>query len=60
MIKGFQNETKPLTEYEQKTLLPVIARGLTSKIGKGKSITNKQIVSAMVKAGYELSDARLK
>ena len=43
MIQGFNTETKPLSEYEQDTLCPVIARGLSSKVGKAKAITNKQI-----------------
>ena len=60
MIQGFNTETKPLSEYEQDTLCPVIARGLSSKIGKAKAITNKQICQAMVKAGYEISDASLR
>lgn len=28
MIKGFDNETQPLTEYELKNVLPVILDGL--------------------------------
>lgn len=59
MIQGFNTETKPLTEYEQ-NLCPIIARGLSTKIGKDKAITNKQICTAMVNAGYKLSDSRLR
>ena len=60
MIQGFNTETKPLTEYEQETLCPVIARGLLNKVGKAKAVTNKQICQAMTNAGYQISDVRLR
>lgn len=30
-IKGFDNETQPLNEYEETTLLPLILEGLKTK-----------------------------
>ena len=60
MIQGFNTETKPLSEYEHDTLCPVIARWISRKVGKDKAITNKQICQSMVKAGYVISDARLR
>jgi hypothetical protein len=60
MIQGFNTETKPLSDYEQNTLCPIIARGLSNKYGKANAITNKNICQAMMKAGYEISDARLR
>ena len=54
MIQGFQKETEPLTEYEERTLLPQIVRGLMSKVGKVNAITNSAIVKGM-KANLNLS-----
>lgn len=34
MLKGFDKETQPLTEYEEKELLPVILAGLKAKTGQ--------------------------
>lgn len=59
MIKNFEDITQPLTEYEEKTLLPVFVKGLSSKVGKENSITNKQIVSAL-KVQYKVTDARVR
>lgn len=36
MIKGFSEETQPLTEYERKVILPIILEGLKTKIGKDR------------------------
>ena len=30
MIQGFSEQTKPLTDYEDKVILPLIVQGLTS------------------------------
>ena len=38
MIKGFSEETQPLTEYERKVILPIILEGLKTKIGKALSL----------------------
>ena len=60
MIKGFDNETEPLTEYERDVLVPVMIRGLISKVGKERAVTNKYIVSCMKKQDYKISDARVR
>ena len=60
MIKNFENETAPLSEYEEKTLVPVFIRGLITKVGKDNCITNGQIVKAMKGAGYRISDTRVR
>ena len=31
MIKGFSEETQPLTEYERKVILPIILEGLKTE-----------------------------
>lgn len=60
MIKNFEEQTAPLSEYEEKTLVPVFIRGLITKVGKDNAITNAQIVTAMKAAGYRISDARVR
>ena len=60
MINGFNEQTAPLNDYERGTLLPVIVAGLRNKIGAGRAITNAAICAAMQKAGYELSEPRLR
>ena len=60
MINGFQAQTEPLTDYERDVLLPVICKGLVTKIGEAKAITNGTITKAMQGAGYRLNDARLR
>lgn len=60
MIQGFQKQTKPLTEYERDVLLPVICRGLRTKIGIGNIISGAKIVKAMTAAKYKLTEPRLR
>lgn len=60
MLKNFEFETQPLTDYEAKTLLPVFVWCLNCKVGKAKAITNSQIVAGMKKNGYKVSDARVR
>lgn len=61
MIQGFSEQTEPLTEYEEQTLLPQLVRGLRTKIGKSMSVTNKAIIEGMKKnLGLSISDARVR
>lgn len=60
MLKNFEDETQPLTEYEEQTLLPVILRGLKTKIGRDNSVTNRTIVVRLTVAGYKLNEARVR
>lgn len=60
MINGFMKETEPLTDYERNVLLPVICRGLSTKVGKAKAITNEKITEAMKDADYKINDVRLR
>ena len=60
MITNFESETHELTEYELNTLLPIILKGLSTKIGKHNAITNKAICKAMDTIGHKLHDARLR
>lgn len=60
MIKGFNSETAPLTEYEEKTLLPIILKGLKTKIGKDSAVTNRTIVQRLNVAGYTVTEPRIR
>lgn len=59
MIKGFDRETQPLTEYELGVLLPLLIEGLQTKLGRENAVTNKHIVNAL-KDAYKLNEARVR
>lgn len=59
MIRNFEKETHPLTEYETGVLLPILVKGLITKKGSENAVTNKHIVTAL-KPGYKISDARVR
>lgn len=59
MIKGFDNETQPLTEYELEQVLPAILEGLKNKIGKANAVTNKFIISRL-RGTYKVDAARIR
>lgn len=58
MIKGFDNETAPLSEYEEKVLAPAVVTILRGRIGNGAAITNKGISSLLT--GYKAGDTRIR
>lgn len=60
MIKGFNSETAPLTEYEENVLLPLVLRGLKTKIGKVNAVTNRTIVQRLNIAGYTVTEPRIR
>ena len=61
MIQGFQEQTEPLTEYEETTLLPQIVRGLLLKVGKANAVTNSAIVRGMKSnLNLSLTEARVR
>tara|TARA_Y100000385_G_scaffold277695_1_gene325016 strand:- start:1491 stop:1838 length:348 start_codon:yes stop_codon:yes gene_type:complete len=61
MINGFYKETHELNEYEQNILLPVILRGLSTKTGESKAVTNKHIIESLKIKGYQkLTPARVR
>lgn len=59
MIKGFDNETAPLNEYEERTLLPIIANWL-KQTNKLKPIINKKATMFLNSKGYKLNEARFR
>ena len=60
MIKGFENETKPLTNYERDVLLPVVVNGLKGKIGAAKAVSNSHICKSLRAAGYDVTEVRIR
>src|SRR5689334_14762441 len=46
MLPGFSIETKPLTEKELQ-LLPIIIKGLKTKLGASNAVSNKKICEAL-------------
>ena len=60
MLKGFENETAQLSEYEEKTLLPIVVRGLATKHGKGNAVKNTYICQRLRASGYDITEARLR
>lgn len=59
MLKGFKEQTEPLTDYERKTLVPILVQGLQTKVGKQSAVTNKYIVSKL-KDRYKITEARVR
>lgn len=59
MIKGFDNETAPLNEYEERTLLPIIANWL-KQTNKLKPIINKKATIFLNNKGYKINEARFR
>lgn len=61
MINGFEEQTEPLTEYEESEILPHIVRGLRLKVGKAMSVTNKAIVEGMKRnLGLKITEPRVR
>ena len=60
MIQGFETQTQPLNDYERGTLLPLIIRGLVTKVGAAKVIAGSTIISKMRECGYKLDGPRLR
>lgn len=60
MLKGFETQTEPLNEYEEKELLPVVILGLTYKQGKKHAVTNSHICKRLRNQGYKIDSARLR
>lgn len=60
MIEGFNKETKPLTEYEENTLLPIMVKCLSKHIGEGQAISNKKMCEALQSRGYETGETRIR
>ncbi len=60
MIPGFEEQTEPLSDYELKTLLPVIVQGIQKKVGAKSAVTNKTIVAGMLAQGYKINAVKVR
>lgn len=60
MIPGFVVETQPLSPYEKKQLLPVVVKGLQTRVGKENAITNGEMCNILEDLGYRVSASRLR
>lgn len=60
MLSGFNEQTKPLTEYEKDTLLPLMIQVLMAKQGKKNAVTNSRICLMLKSKGYTISDSRVR
>ena len=60
MITGFDKETAPLTEYEERTLLPVMVRSLAVKRGRASAVTSAYICDKLRAKGYDINGARVR
>ena len=56
MITLFETQTKPLTEYEKDTLLPIMVKCLAKHIGKSRAISNAQMCAKMSIYGYQIGE----
>lgn len=60
MIENFEKETKDLTDYERRTLLPIMVRCLANHKGKDMAVSNALMCAKMAEYGYQISDARVR
>ena len=60
MVKGFEELTCDLTDYELTVIRPRIADMLRAAVGRENAITNKQIVERLKKDGYTIGGPRVR
>lgn len=60
MLQGWERETHDFTEFEYETILPIIIKGLSKKIGKENAVTNIKMVSALSERGIRTSEPRIR
>jgi hypothetical protein len=53
MIEGFEKQTKDLTDYEKRVLLPLMIKGLSHHVGAENAITNSEICMKLSAKGYD-------
>ena len=59
MNKEMKVKTRPLTNYEQNVLLPILVKALRIKKGKKNAVTAKQMVSALQSHGLKLHESNV-
>ena len=60
MIKGFEDITTPLTQRDKTEVVPLVARELEWRVGKGLALTNRELRARMVARGYHIADAKVR
>lgn len=60
MLNGFTDQTKPLTDYELNTILPVVIQGLMQKVGKANAVTNNHICQSLKHRGFKATEPRIR
>ena len=60
MIKGFEDETKPLSLYETKSILPRLVDGLSKRIGLDLIVTNAEMIGQLRRENYSVNPARIR
>ena len=60
MIELFEEQTKPLDEYERVTLLPLMVRSLKRHVGKAQIITNAKMREGFANKGHDVGGARIR
>jgi hypothetical protein len=60
MIPTFEEQTSPLTEYEESVLLPLLIQGFSTKIGQKNCVTNPHICKMLKAKGFEVSEPRIR
>jgi hypothetical protein len=60
MIENFEKETKDLTDYEKRILLPIMVKCLANHKGKDMAVSNALMCAKMSECGYQISDTRVR
>ena len=60
MISGFEDETTPLTEHEEKVILPLFVRGFANHVGKQNAVTSTYVAKSINKMGHLVSGGRIR
>ena len=58
MIENFEKETKDLTDYEKRILLPIMVKCLANHKGKDMAVSNALMCAKMSECGYQISDCK--
>ena len=57
MKKELKKGTRPLSNYEQNVLLPILMKGLQNKRGRVNAVTRRQIVTGLRSQGLKINDS---
>jgi hypothetical protein len=56
MLRGFENTTCDITDYEKDILVPVFIEKFTSRIGKGRAVSNAKIIKSLREQKFKIGD----